>query len=100
MASTTPSPTTSNARSCSLGVTERTDRMGAWHALRSDALIDEHATDEMTVVVLKRSEDVMRRLRELIEAERDCCSFLRFQVGEEEDRIVVRVTSSGSRGVA
>jgi hypothetical protein len=94
MASTTPSTKTTAARSCSLGATERTDRLRDWEALRTDALIGEHVTGDTMVVVLERSADVTRRLQALIDAEKDCCSFLRFHVTEEDEQITVEITST------
>ena len=94
MASTTPSTPTTAVRACSLDATERTERLREWEALRTDALIDEHATGDTTIVVLKRSADVKRRLDALIDAEKDCCSFLRFHVTEQDEQITVEVTAA------
>ena len=96
MASTAPSTPATTARACSLDAAARTDRMHEWEALRTDALISERVTEDAAVVVLERSADVKRRLDALIEAERDCCSFLRFHVTEEDEQIVVRVTSTAA----
>jgi hypothetical protein len=96
MASTTASTPTAPARCCSLGSAERTERLRDWEALRADALISEHLTGDTTVVVLERSADVTRRLQALIEAEKECCSFLRLHVTEDADRITVQITSTAT----
>jgi hypothetical protein len=96
MAFTNPGTATTAARTCSLEGTARTERLREWEALRSKALISEHVTADMTVAVLKRSADVMRRLRALIDAERECCPFLRFRVTERDADITVEVTSTAA----
>lgn len=96
MESTTPSPTTTDGRTsgCSLGPADRDTRLREWQSLRNDALICEDANPERTVAVFTRSDDVMSRLQALIDAEKGCCSFLRFKVTEEGENITVVITSA------
>ena len=96
MASTVSSSPATTARACSLDAAERTERLGEWEALRTDALLSEHLNGDTTVVVLKSSADVKRRLDALIDAEKDCCSFLRFHVTEQDEQITVQVTSTAT----
>lgn len=72
------------------------DRVSEWRSLRADALIDETTHDGVTLAVFQRRPDVMRRLLALIEAERDCCSFLEFRVREQGDRVSVEVSAGRS----
>ncbi len=80
--------------SCSLDAAARTARLREWEALRSDALISEETTESGAVVVLQRSPETKRGLQALIEAEKDCCSFLRFRVSERDGQVIVEVTSA------
>lgn len=74
--------------------------MREWLSLRDDALISEDTTAERTVAVFKRSDEVMSRLEALIDAEKDCCSFLRFKVTAEDGRITVEIRGSTDTGPA
>ena len=82
---------------CTLETGARERRRSDWEALRGDALISESHNESGSVSVFANTPEVRRRLEALIAAEADCCSFLRFVVMEENDRLVVDVSASGDR---
>ena len=79
---------------CTLDHADREARLREWQALRAEALISESHSAGGSVAVFDARPDVRRRLDALIQAENGCCSFLRFAVAEEGERITVEVTSS------
>ncbi|MGI8478317.1 MAG: hypothetical protein ACR2M2_00400 [Gaiellaceae bacterium] len=83
---------TSVAASCSLGATAFKSRFEDWQTLRRDALLDETEAGRVLITMWARHAGVGERLRALVEAERQCCSFLGFELEEQAHAYVLRTT--------
>ena len=96
MAAIVPTGNTPDAgtHGCALDPSEREGRLREWKSLRTDALISESHTTAGSASVFEASTDVKSRIEALIKAENDCCSHLRFNVTEDDERITVEVTST------
>ena len=77
---------------CSLAATDLEARLAEWRDLRADALISEHSEGHVVTSVWRRDADAEARLRALVDAERECCPFLGFELAEEGE--VVRLTTT------
>lgn len=77
---------------CSLDDEELAARRADWRALEAGALIRAEARPDGRLLVFRGGQDTLRVLRQLIEAERKCCSFLDFGVEGSEDEVRVTVT--------
>ena len=75
---------------CSLDGTELTTRLGAWRQVVVRATT-RHVEDGRVVAVYPNDPQLRDRLRELIALEGECCSFLRFDVEERPDAIVMEL---------
>lgn len=82
----------STAVSCSLGAGDFKSRLEDWERLRQDALLDETEAGSVLLTVWARQAGIGDRLRALVEAERQCCSFLGFELEEQPDAFVLRTT--------
>jgi hypothetical protein len=81
----TPQPLT-----CSLDGTELTARLDAWREVVARATC-RAVENSRVVAVYPKDEDLLARLRELIAAEAECCSFLHFNLEETPDAIVTEL---------
>jgi hypothetical protein len=85
-----PDPTTAAAAmvtlSCSLPAAEMLDRLARWKALAEQAL-SRSAEPGRVASTYPRSDAISAQLRELIEAEADCCPFLSFDIRENKEVI-------------
>ena len=72
---------------CTLEPSDQNARIEEWRELRRDALIEETRDGAVSTTLWERRAGVLERLEQLVEAERDCCSFLDFHL-EQEDSIV------------
>jgi hypothetical protein len=82
--------TAGRAFACSLDAAELLDRVEAWREVVARAT--SHGVDDGRVVaVYPKDTQLSGRLRELVAAEAECCSFLRFDVQETPDAIVTEV---------
>lgn len=77
---------------CSLSVRELAGRASDWRKLRDEALIEETTVEQRIVAQYERREDVLLRLRALIDAEAICCPFLRFELVDDGDVLRLEVT--------
>ena len=76
---------------CTLESTELIDRTAQWREVTSKALSRKVEPDRITSIY-PLDDKLLSRLRELIAAEADCCSFLKFKISTGEDHTVVQVT--------
>jgi hypothetical protein len=70
---------------CSLNTRDRQTRGAEWEALRRRGLIEAREGESVW------KKDVAERLGELVEAERICCSHLRWELEDRGETIVLRV---------
>ena len=75
---------------CSLSGEELMQRIAEWKELGAHALTRENRGNQV-VTTFPRREEVSTRLRELIAAEAECCTFMKFDVEERQDEIVVEL---------
>lgn len=83
-------PTTTNTECCSLNADAQVERAADWAALRSDAVLEQHRDGD--TVVLAFRPDAGARVRALVDAERECCPFLTWDLTEEADHLRLRVS--------
>ena len=76
--------------SCSLEGPELLDRVDAWREVVQRARTRAVEGDRV-VAVYPNDAQILERLRELIAAEDECCSFLLFDVEETPDAIVTEL---------
>lgn len=77
---------------CSLPADDLQRRLREWSELGSEALITESTEGNVKTTVWRRRGDVAVRLKNLVDAERRCCSFLGFDLEESEDEIRLKIT--------
>jgi hypothetical protein len=75
---------------CSLDGTELTTRLDAWQEVVARAT-SRGVEDGRVVAVYPKDAQILARLRELIAAEAECCSFLHFSLEETPDAIVTEL---------
>jgi hypothetical protein len=75
---------------CRLDGADLVDRIEAWREVVARASTRQ-VKDGRVVVVYPNDAQLLGRLRELIAAEAECCSFLRFEVDETPDAIVTEL---------
>ena len=75
---------------CSLEGAELATRIDAWREVTTLATVRRVEGDRV-VAVYPNDAQLLARLRELIAAEAECCSFLRFEVEETRDAIVTEL---------
>lgn len=82
---------------CTLGAQDGSARMRRWKALadrvRPEALLSGHVLE----VRYRSAPGVREELEALVAAERECCGFLAWEVAEEGDDPVLRVTADPAR---
>ena len=77
---------------CSLAPNDLQTRLREWSDLRKAALIAERTEGNVNTTIWVRRGDVATQLRRLVDAERQCCSFLGFDLQEIEDEIRLATT--------
>jgi hypothetical protein len=77
---------------CSLGAEDQRARLEAWRSLLASAASRAGVPGGMSYVFRPASVFV-QRVRELAEAEHDCCTFLDFEIVEQSDELRLTVTS-------
>ena len=87
MASDSAHDTRAEPIACTLEPSDQNARIEEWRALRRNALIEETRDNTVSTTLWRRHVGVLERLGQLIEAERACCSFLAFEL-EEEDSVI------------
>jgi hypothetical protein len=75
---------------CRLDGPDLVDRIDAWREVTKLATVRRVEGDRV-VAVYPNDAQLLSRLRELIAAEAECCSFLRFDVDETPDAIVTEL---------
>jgi hypothetical protein len=75
---------------CSLQGPELLDRIEAWRDVVARAT-SRGIENDRVVAVYPKDARLLRRLRELVAAEAECCSFLLFDVEETPDAIVTEL---------
>ena len=75
---------------CSLESPELLDRIDAWQDVVTRAT-SRGIEDGRVVAEYPKDAQLLGRLRELVAAEAECCSFLRFDVEETPDAIVTEL---------
>ncbi|HEV3471876.1 MAG TPA: hypothetical protein VG408_01545 [Actinomycetota bacterium] len=80
-----------NPNGCTLEATEMVERIAAWREISSKAISRDVAPDRITSVY-PSDPDIVRRLRALIEAEAECCTFLRFTIEERSAETTVQLS--------
>lgn len=75
---------------CSLGGSELIERIGEWASVTSRAS-SRQVAEGRVVSVYPADPQLLRRLQELIAAEAECCSFLKFEIQHDADKIVVEL---------
>jgi len=87
MASDSAHDTRAEPIACTLEPSDQNARVEEWRELRRDALIRETRDATVSTTLWKPRAGVVERLEQLVEAERACCSFLEFEL-EEEDSVI------------
>jgi hypothetical protein len=67
-------------------------RMALVDALATDGLLRRTSTDAGLRVHLRDTPDIEERTRQVIAAEASCCAFLTFDLGREDDALILDVT--------
>lgn len=75
---------------CSLTESQLVDRMARWRRVASQAM-SRHSEKGRIVWSYPRDEGLLEQLRELIAAEAECCSFMRFNIEEKPDGLEVEL---------
>jgi hypothetical protein len=75
---------------CSLSPTALSDRRGAWRSLTAQALHRRVEPGRVLGTYPNRPE-IARSLAQLVEAEKDCCPFLEFDIREGDSTIEVEL---------
>ena len=85
---------------CTLSPDGFTARIGLIDALAVDGLIDRTDTERGVRVRLRDTPEIEQRVREFVAAESQCCAFLDFTLGREDDALVLDVSGpEGARPV-
>lgn len=77
---------------CSLPADDLQRRLREWSELGSEALINESTEGNVKTTVWRRRGDVAVRLKNLVDLERRCCSFLGFDLEESDNEITMKIT--------
>jgi MerR family copper efflux transcriptional regulator len=77
---------------CSLTVDDQSARLDAWRSLLESASTRADIPDGMSYV-FRPASVFAQRVRELAAAEHECCAFLNFEVVEQDDELLLNVTT-------
>ena len=77
---------------CTLTPEGMTARLELIDALAADGLLDRTATASGLQVRLRGTPEIEERTRELVAAESKCCAFLDFELGREDDALVLDIS--------
>ncbi len=81
---------------CTLGSGPGRDQLARWQAMDASHLIDRSRAPAELVVRYRVDAHSRRELRELVDVERDCCAFLRWDVTDGTDTLRVSVRGTPS----
>jgi len=85
-----PAPTTAvEPIACTLGAGDEKTRRGEWRELRREGLISE-TREALVLTTVWTGDGVPERLKALVEAEKQCCPFLDFELEELADTVRLR----------
>jgi hypothetical protein len=82
--------TPAHASACTLEGSELLARMHAWQQVASQAT-SRRVEDTRIVATYPNDAQLLQQLRELIDAEAACCSFLEFSLEEKADSVVTEL---------
>jgi hypothetical protein len=71
--------------------------MRRWQALAERGRPTAQLSGHVLEVRYRQEAGVRTELRELADAERECCSFVTWTVSEEQDHVILRVTGDPER---
>ena len=77
---------------CTLSPGGFTARMALIDTLATDGLLDRTRTDTGLRVRLRATPDIEQRTRDLVAAESRCCAFLDFQIGRDDEALVLDIS--------
>lgn len=79
---------------CTLGPSTGRAQVERWHAFDAQYALSVERDDTRLTVHYAKNTDSIRRLRELVDVERDCCSFVDWEVdaGHDDLRLIVTGT--------
>ena len=89
--------TTDTPIACSLSRDELPKRLAEMRAVGKDALL---SVSQEGTLRFRADQPTCERLEAIMAAESECCSFLRFELTEENGDLVLSVTSTRKRGAA
>jgi hypothetical protein len=76
---------------CTLTPAEGLTRMQRWQRLHDAAQLHASHRDGRVEVTYRRSADVASELDELVQAERECCAFARWDVHARDDELLLTI---------
>ena len=79
---------------CTLEPGRMPGRLAFIEALVAYALVDQQPIAGGLRTRFRDTPDVELRVRDLVAAESDCCAFLRFELGRDDDALVLDITGS------
>src|ERR687891_2761066 len=77
---------------CALSPDDLRDRSGEWRSLSDRALLDVTQEAGRLTARYRAEKGIAARLAKLIEAEKECCPFLRFEMTHHEETVSVVLT--------
>jgi hypothetical protein len=77
---------------CTLEGGAAKERVGRWQAILSSYRIDRQLTTDTLLLRFRRDDEAERELNDLVVAERDCCSFLGWDLDRDGDELILRIS--------
>ena len=81
---------------CTLPSADFDERVTAWDALARHALVGASRAADSATFRFRRDAHVEEELRRLLDLERDCCSVLDWDLGEDDGQLVLTITGPGA----
>ncbi|WP_210603409.1 hypothetical protein [Brevibacterium oceani] len=82
---------------CTLTPGAGREQIERWRAFDGEHALDVERTETSLVVHYSRTEDSVRRLRELVAVESSCCSFVDWRVEDDREQLLLVVTGSAEQ---
>ncbi len=82
---------------CTLGPDDGAARMRRWEALSVDGCPSTRRSGHLLEVRYRLAPGVREELDALAAAERQCCSFVAWDVSQDEDHVVLHITADPAR---
>lgn len=70
------------------------EQVGKWRAFDADYALEQERTETSLTIHYAKVEDSVRRLRELVAVERDCCAFVDWAIDETHHDLRLIVTGT------